>query len=140
MARSENMSSRQGAMRIDVDTQQCIVLKRYVSYVLRRVHALAGCISGLSFSMQAACQYGVSAMWRGAASDSDLLESTASDILSDSFTYAGVCARRRRLSRDRGNCRCSNSTREFFIPVIYTRTYDEPSYVTAMRKRRLEIR
>jgi len=61
-----------------------------VSYVSRQVHTLAGCISGLDFSMQAVCQYGVQVPihdGEGAASDSDLLESFASDILSDSFTY-----------------------------------------------------
>lgn len=45
---------------------------------------------------------GAHARWAGAASDSDLLESSASDILSDSFTYAParpVHARRRRRCR-----------------------------------------
>lgn len=48
----------------NIDAQQCIVLKIYVSYVLRRVHALAGRVSGLSFSMQSVRQCGVSAVKR----------------------------------------------------------------------------
>lgn len=62
-----------------------------VVYISRRVDTLARCISGLAFSMQAEYACGV---WlcpvrgsgEGAASDSDLLESSTSDILSDAFT------------------------------------------------------
>lgn len=61
---------------------------------------------------------------RGAASDSDLLESSASDILSDSFTYEDADTVLVAITTD---CRQPNSIYKLFIR-LYARTYDEPPW------------
>lgn len=60
---------------------------------------------------------------RGAASDSDLLESFASDILSDSFTYEDADA----VARDHDELQTIELGLISCLQTAYARTYDEPS-------------